>query len=129
MALGKAQAAWATRDAKAAADALTYVPTDGACVPDAEKLKKEIAAKLDAKERQEWEFKMRQYEDQQAAREERAAQASNQGYNSGYNQQQALQVATNAVSDANSSNGSSSSRSSNSSSAKPKYQVKGKWFK
>lgn len=129
MALGKAQAAWATRDAKGAADALTYVPTDGACVPDAEKLKKEIAAKLDAKERQEWEFKMRQYEDQQAAREERAAQAGNQGYNNGYNQQQALQVATNAVSDANSSNGSSSSRSSNSSSAKPKYQVKGKWFK
>ena len=129
MALGKAQAAWATRDAKAAAQALTYVPTDGACVKDAEALKKEIAAKLDAKERQEWEFKMRQYEDQLAAREERAAQSGNQG---GYNnyQQQALQVATNAVSDARSGNGGSGSSSSRSSSSgKPKYQVKGKWFK
>lgn len=127
MALNKAQAAWATRDAKAAAEALNYVPTDGACVKDADKLKKEIAAKLDAKERQEWEFKMRQYEDQQAAREEREArggyQGGNQGAYGGSSQQQALQVATNAVSDAR-SNGSS-----NASSAKPKYQVKGKWFK
>ena len=46
MALNKAQAAWATRDAKAAAAALEFIPTDGACVKDAEALKKEIAAKL-----------------------------------------------------------------------------------
>ncbi|MBR0196070.1 MAG: hypothetical protein IJQ32_07525 [Paludibacteraceae bacterium] len=122
MALNKAQAAWATRDAKAAAEALEYVPTDGACVGDADALKKEIAAKLDAKERQEWEFKMRQYEDQQALREERAARGEYQESS----QQQALQVATNAVSEYKGGNKGGSSSSNGS---KPKYQVKGKWFK
>ena len=122
MALNKAQAAWATRDAKAAAKALEYVPTDGACVGKANALKKEIAAKLDAKEREEWEFKMRQYEDQQALREERAAR----GEVPAAAQQQALQVATNAVSEVKGGNGGSNASAP---AAKPKYQVKGKWFK
>ena len=122
MALNKAQAAWATRDAKAAAQALEYVPTDGACVGKANALKKEIAAKLDAKEREEWEFKMRQYEDQQALREERAAR----GEVPAAAQQQALQVATNAVSEVKGGNGGSNASAP---AAKPKYQVKGKWFK
>lgn len=120
MALNKAQAAWATRDAKAAAEALEYVPTDGACVGKANALKSEIAAKLDAKERQEWEFKMRQYEDQQAERAERAAN----GEISAVSQQQELQAATNAVAEYTGDNGSAKAAP-----AKPKYQIKGKWFK
>jgi hypothetical protein len=124
MALQKAQAAWATRDAKAAAAALEFIPTDGACVKDAEALKKEIAAKLDAKERQEWEFKMRQYEDQQALREQELAQRPQQqpatnAVAVAVEQQRSLQVATNAVSTA----------TEPAQPAKPKYQVKGKWFK
>lgn len=60
MALNKAQAAWATRDAQAAAAALEFIPTDGACVPAAEALKREIADTLDGKERQDWEQKVQQ---------------------------------------------------------------------
>jgi hypothetical protein len=120
MALNKAQAAWATRDAKAAAAALEFIPTDGACVKDANALKHEIAAKLDAKEREEWEFKMRQYEDQQAERAERAAN----GEISAVSQQQELQAATNAVAEYTGDNGSAKAAP-----AKPKYQIKGKWFK
>lgn len=121
MALNKAQAAWATRDAKAAAEALEFIPTDGACVKDADALKKDIAAKLDAKERQEWEFKMRQYEDQQEARAKRLEElpATNKRA-AAAKQQQELQVATNAVAD---------QQDEVKAPAKPKYQVKGKWFK
>ena len=121
MALNKAQAAWATRDAKAAAEALEFIPTDGACVKDADALKKEIAAKLDAKERQEWEFKMRQYEDQQEARmQKQAEQPTTNKRAVAAKQQQALQAATNAVAD---------QPEEAKAPAKPKYQVKGKWFK
>lgn len=121
MALNKAQAAWATRDAKAAAAALEFIPTDGACVKDANALKHEIAAKLDAKEREEWEFKMRQYEDQQAARAQQAAEQPTNSRAVATQQKQALQVATNAVAD--------QSEEAVKAPAKPKYQVKGKWFK
>jgi len=128
MALNKAQAAWATRDAKAAADALEFIPQDGACVKDAEALKKEIAAKLDAKERQEWEFKMKQYEDEKALREqELAARQEQQPATNAVvvavdaEQQKMLQVATNAVADAAGQVAKEA--------IKPKYQVKGKWFK
>lgn len=121
MALNKAQAAWATRDAKAAAAALEFIPTDGACVKDANALKHEIAAKLDAKEREEWEFKMRQYEDQQAAQAQQAAEQPTNSRAVATQQKQALQVATNAVAD--------QSDEAVKAPAKPKYQVKGKWFK
>lgn len=120
MALNKAQAAWATRDAKAAAAALEFIPTDGACVKDADALKKEIAAKLDAKEREEWEFKIRQYEDQQEARAKQQAEHPTNARAIAAKQQQALQVATNAVAD---------QQDEVKAPAKPKYQVKGKWFK
>jgi len=121
MALNKAQAAWATRDAKAAAAALEFIPTDGACVKDANALKHEIAAKLDAKEREEWEFKMRQYEDQQAAQAQQATERPTNSRAVATQQKQALQVATNAVAD--------QSEEAVKAPAKPKYQVKGKWFK
>lgn len=121
MALNKAQAAWATRDAKAAAAALEFIPTDGACVKDANALKHEIAAKLDAKEREEWEFKMRQYEDQQAAQAQQAAEQPTNSRAVATQQKQALQVATNAVADQPEEIAKTP--------AKPKYQVKGKWFK
>lgn len=121
MALNKAQAAWATRDAKAAAEALEFVPTDGACVKDANALKQEIAAKLDAKERQEWDFKMRQYEDQQEARAKQEAEHATNTRAVATQRKQALQVATNAVADQPEEVAKAP--------AKPKYQVKGKWFK
>ena len=121
MALNKAQAAWATRDAKAAAAALEFIPTDGACVKDANALKHEIAAKLDAKEREEWEFKMRQYEDQQAAQAQQATERPTNSRAVDPQQKKSLQVATNAVAD--------QSEEAVKAPAKPKYQVKGKWFK
>lgn len=127
MALNKAQAAWATRDAKAAAEALEFIPTDGACVNDANALKREIAAKLDAKEREEWEFKMRQYEDELAAQQQPAQQpatnataTASQRQQTQQKQQKQLQAATAAVSD---------KPAESAEAAKPKYQVKGKWFK
>lgn len=121
MALNKAQAAWATRDAKAAAAALEFIPTDGACVKDANALKHEIAAKLDAKEREEWEFKMRQYEDQQAAQAQQATERPTNSRAVDPQQKKSLQVATNAVADQPEEIAKTP--------AKPKYQVKGKWFK
>lgn len=121
MALNKAQAAWSTRDAKAAAEALEFIPTDGACVKDANALKQEIAAKLDAKEREEWEFKMRQYEDQLDNRAQHAAELPTNNRAVSVQQKQALQVATNAVAD--------KPEEMVQAPAKPKYQVKGKWFK
>ena len=112
MALGKAQAAWATRDAKAAAAALEMIPSEGACVGEAEALKKEIADKLDAKERQEWEFKMKQYEDQKAEREaerearlEREEMAAREAAQGG-------QVSTERVQIFSGNSGSSSGKSS-----------------
>ena len=122
MALNKAQSAWATRDAKAAAEALEFIPADGACVEDANALKKEIAAKLDAKERQEWDFKMRQYEDRQEERARRQAELkATNAHAVAASQQQVLQTATNAV--------AVHKEEAKAAPAKPKYQVKGKWFK
>ena len=121
MALNKAQAAWATRDAKAAADALELVPADGACAPRANALIKEIAAKLDAKERQEWDFKMQQYEDRMAAQPAQTSQPPTDNAAIAPQRQQALRKATNAVADQPEEVAKAP--------AKPKYQVKGKWFK
>jgi len=99
MALNKAQVAWATRDVKAAAEALELIPAGGACVQDADSLRQEIAATLEAKEREEWEFKMRQYEDQQELR--------------------ALEAVARAVAD---------KPEEAEEPEEPQYQVKGKWF-
>lgn len=127
MALDKAQAAWATRDAKAAADALTLVPTDGACVENANKLKRDIAAKLDEKERREWEFKMKQYEDQQALEEERIAR----GEVPQPEPREQLQTRTNAVQAVvvQGETPQPAAAPAPKEPAKPNYQVKGKWFK
>jgi len=66
MALNNAQNAWAKRDAKEAAEALCLVPVDGACYPEAEALRNQIGSRLDAKDKQDWDYKMKQYEDRRA---------------------------------------------------------------
>ena len=125
MALQKAQAAWATRDAKVAADALTQIPPDGACAAEAKELRQQIAGQLDERERQEWDFKMQQYEDmyQLAAQEARAQEVeivSDQGTNS-HAVMKKEQVRQKAIKQL---------KQEKTESAKtPTYQVKGKWFK
>ncbi|MBR1878644.1 MAG: hypothetical protein IJ814_06545 [Paludibacteraceae bacterium] len=124
MALQQAQAAWAKHDAAAAAEALTLIPTDGACLPEAKALQKEIAAKLDAKERQEWEFKMQQYEDQLEAQQQRIAAADSPAA-----RQQIVQSAPAAANSASEHSEKWNTAATTSQPAKPAYQVKGKWFK
>ena len=119
MALQQAQAAWTNRDAKAAAEALTLIPTDGACQPEAQALQKDIAAKLDAQERQEWEFKMQQYEDQREATQQRITHADSPAARQ--------EIIRNAP--ANSNTGNTNTETTPQPSSKPTYQVKGKWFK
>ena len=132
MALAKAQSAWATRDAQAAAAALEFVPAEGACVEEANALKNEIAARLDAKEKQEWDFKMKQYEDAKAERQaEREARMARDAQNAEARAQaqqadremlqETLKFATNAMV----GNDVAAAKSA----AKVVYQVKGKWFK
>mgnify|MGYP006988834273 CR=1 FL=1 len=127
MALQQAQAAWARRDAAAAAEALTLIPTDGACQPEAKALQKEIAAKLDAKERQEWEFKMQQYEDQLESRQQHIDAADSPAA-----RREIIQSAP-ANTNNTAPNGSVAAKedrgTATSQPAKPAYQVKGKWFK
>ena len=126
MALNKAEAAWAKRDADAAAKALEDIPSDGACVEDANKLKKEIAAKLDAKEREEWEFKMKQYEDKMELKRQEMDLRQQE-----MDQQQVTvspqeQVRTNAVYELQEAK--KAAPQNQAPAAKPVYQVKGKWF-
>jgi hypothetical protein len=128
MALNQARNAWATRDSKAAADALCLVPVDGSCFPQAEALRKEISSKLDAKERQDWDFKMQQYEDRRAAYSASAASSSASsrapqkvGTNSG---------SSNSAQRPNASDGAQRPNASdNAQRTTPTYEVKGKWFK
>ena len=119
MALNQARNAWATRDSKAAADALCLVPVDGSCFPQAEALREEISSKLDAKERQDWDFKMQQYDDRIAAQSASAASSS-------VSSRAPQQVGTNSASS------TSAQRPNVSDGAQrptPTYEVKGKWFK
>lgn len=76
MALQNAQTVWATRDVKAAAEALNQVPVDGACVEEAKQLREQIAGQLNEEERRDWDFMMKQYEDEVAARESEMELAS-----------------------------------------------------
>ena len=133
MALTKAQSAWATRDAQAAAAALEFVPAEGACVEQANALKNEIATRLDAKEREEWEFKMKQYEDAKAERKaEREARLAAQAHQAEMQAQvqqtegemlrETLRAATNAVA-------TNEVVAAAAQPVKVTYQVKGKWFK
>jgi len=135
MALNKAQAAWATRDSKAAAEALEAVPTDGACVEDAKALRKSISASLDAKEKQEWDFKTQQYEDRMEQERQQRLQQARQG------SQVQQGVSAQQSSSAQPTNAKEQVRSAaiqalqvleeNEIVEKPKptYKVKGKWFK
>jgi len=116
-AMQKAKSAWASRDAKAASEALAEVPTDGACNDQAKALQNEIAAKLDAKARQEWDFKMQQYEDRVAAQQAKREEQKNNGVS----QQEIIRTAAVAA--------LSTAQSAQALPAAPKYQIKGKWFK
>ena len=119
LALNKAQAAWANRDSKAAAEALSLVPVDGACYKDACTLRNQIAARLDAKEREEWDFKMQQYEDRIAATNNSystAPQSTGATAQHSEAQRAAVREASQAVMPAQPA-------------PQPAYQIKGKWFK
>lgn len=63
-ALARAQAAWASRDAQGAAEWLAEVSADSKCYSEAQKLQKDIAANLDEKDKREWEFKLKQHQDE-----------------------------------------------------------------
>lgn len=60
MALTKAKSAWALKDAKTAVMLLSDIPTDAECTADAEALRQEIAAEVDAKERMMWEMMLKE---------------------------------------------------------------------
>ena len=142
MALSKAQNAWATRDSKAAAEALDLVPVDGACYEEAKQLRLQISGQLDSKEKQEWDYKMRQYEDRRAMRADApAVGVTNAG---------APQKAPTKAAAAPAKAGNTTAKSPIAQKveevkqaaaelvpesepapepAKPTYQVKGKWFK
>jgi hypothetical protein len=65
-ALAHAQSAWAKRNAVEAAKWLGEIPTDSKCHPEAQILQKSIANSLDEEARREWEFKVKQQDDQMA---------------------------------------------------------------
>lgn len=62
-ALAKAQAAWASRDAYEATTWLGEISADSKCYTEALKLQKEIASKLDEREKQEWDLKVQRQKD------------------------------------------------------------------
>jgi hypothetical protein len=85
-ALARAEAAWASRDAAGAAQWLAEVSADSKCYADAQKLQKAVGDNLDAVAKQEWEFKLKQHQDEvnlekmsiQAIRDIGVAYAENQ---------------------------------------------------
>lgn len=113
----KAKNAWASRDAKGASEALAEVPADGVCNDQVKALQHEISAKLDAKARQDWDFKMQQYEDRVAAQQAKREEQKNNGIS----QQEIIRTAAVAA--------LSTAQSAQAIPMAPKYQIKGKWFK
>lgn len=67
-ALARAEAAWAKRNSVEAAKWLGEVSADSKCYSEAQKLQKNIANSLDEKARREWEFKVKQHDDQVASK-------------------------------------------------------------
>lgn len=62
--LGKAKGFQQAKDFNQAAQFLALVPTTSACADDADALGKKIYGELTAKEQQDWEFKMKKYNDE-----------------------------------------------------------------
>lgn len=93
LALGQAQAAWASRNVDATAEALANVPADSKCAGQAKKLNAEIAAKLDAKERAAWNLAYEKYNRNQTLRENEAAhQQSLENRQMTYQEKQGFQL-------------------------------------
>ena len=67
-ALARAQAAWAKRNSAEAAKWLGEVSADSKCYPEAKRLQQHIGSSLDEKARREWEFKVKQHDDQVASK-------------------------------------------------------------
>lgn len=135
MALAKAQNAWATRDSKAAAEALCLVPTDGACYDEAVALRNQIASRLDSNDKRDWDYKMQQYEDRRAVR----AQLNNQpsvgsaapakGSPAKAGPAQTAPAKSPIVRKVEEIKEAAAAVDPEPEPAKPTYQVKGKWFK
>ena len=132
MALAKAQNAWATRDSKAAAEALCLVPTDGACYNEAVALRNQIASRLDSNDKREWDHKMQQYEDRRAVREQSYNQnygAPAKGGSAKAGPAQAAPAKSPIVRKVEEIKEAAAAVAPEPEPAKPTYQVKGKWFK
>jgi len=69
--LGKAKGAWAGRNVQAAAEYLSNIPADSDCFKEALTLGKEIASKLDEREKREWELAYEKYNRSQILLESR----------------------------------------------------------
>ena len=67
--LGKAKGAWAKRDSKTAASALSEISFDSSCYQEGVKLFKSISTSLDAKAKQEWDLKYEKYDRDQTIKE------------------------------------------------------------
>lgn len=67
--LGKAKGAWAKRDSKTAASALSEISFDSSCYQEGVKLFKSISSALDAKAKQEWDLKYEKYNRDQVIKE------------------------------------------------------------
>lgn len=61
--LGNAKGAWANRNSTKASEYLSMIPTDSECSTEANLLIAEIASKLDADEKKEWDLKVQQQKD------------------------------------------------------------------
>lgn len=137
MALAKAQNAWATRDSKAAAEALCLVPTDGACYDEAVALRNQIASRLDANDKRDWDHKMQQYEDRRAVRAQMnnqptvgsAAPAKGAPAKAGPAQAAPAKAPIARKVEEIKEAAAAINPEPEPEPAKPNYQVKGKWFK
>jgi len=67
--LGKAKGAWAKRDSKSSASALSEISFDSSCYQEGMKLFKSISSALDAKAKQEWDLKYEKYNRDQTIKE------------------------------------------------------------
>lgn len=67
--LGKAKGAWARRDSKTAASALSEISFDSSCYQEGVKLFKSISSVLDAIEKRDWDLKYEKYNRDQVIKE------------------------------------------------------------
>lgn len=69
VALGQAKAAWSSRNFNEAAKHLGKISADSKCAQEANELAKEIAAKVDEKEKREWDLAYEKYDRSQTLKE------------------------------------------------------------